>query len=480
MAQQHFDAVIIGSGQGGTPLAKATAKHGWNTAVVERRWPGGTCVNDGCTPSKAVDASARVAYLARRGADFGVNTSGIAIDLKKVYDRKQSLVDSSRQSITKSLSEGDDSTLILGEASFATQQPGNGVYALDIALQDGGTQTITADRVFINTGERPHVPQDVEGLDTLPVLDSTAMLDLKEVPEKLLILGAGYIALEFAQMFLRFGSEVTVLERHDRIAQHEDDDVAQCLRDILTEDGIRILTCSAVSRAYGSAGDITLDVIAGDGPVTLHGTHLLVATGRTPNVEPLHLDRVGVQQKDSGHIQVNDRLETTAENIWALGDVKGGPAFTHISYDDFRILRANLLEGEHAFGDVLSKATIKDRLLTYCMFTDPELARFGLNEADAAKQGKEVRVATMPMKRMARATEMNEPRGIIKALVDPETNLILGATILGVDGGEVAAQLQIAMMGNVPYTALRDAIFAHPTKAEAINNLFTSFRDGKE
>lgn len=471
MAQQHFDAVIIGSGQGGTPFANASAKHGWKTAVVERRYPGGTCVNDGCTPSKAVDASARVAYLARRGADFGVHMGEITMNLQTVYDRKQALVDSSRKGIGTSLSTSENSTLIMGEASFAEQQPGDGTYALDIALQDGGTERITADRVIVNTGERPHIPGDVEGLQDVPVLDSTAMLDLKEVPDKLLILGAGYIALEFAQMFLRFGSQVTVLERHDRIAQHEDDDVAQCLRDILTEDGIRILTCSAVSRAYGSAGDITLDVVTGDGPVTLHGTHLLVATGRTPNVEALHLDRAGVRQKPSGHIDVNDRLETSARNIWAIGDVKGGPAFTHVSYDDFRVLRANLLQG----GDV----SIKDRLLTYCMFTDPELARFGLNETDAAKQGKAVRVATMPMKRMARATEMDEPRGLMKALVDPETGKILGATVLGVDGGEVAAQLQIAMMGGMPYTALRDAMFAHPTKAEALNNLFTSFRDGQ-
>ena len=471
MAQRHFDAVIIGSGQGGNPLAKATAKHGWKTAVIERRYPGGTCVNDGCTPSKTVDASARVAHLARRGADFGVNTSDITIDLAKVYERKQSLLMASRKNITKSLETSENSTLLMGQASFAEEQPGDGTYRIDVALNDGGTETITASRVFLNTGERPHIP-DVEGLKNLPILDSTAMLDLKEVPEHLLVLGAGYIALEFAQMFLRFGSKVTVLERGERIAQHEDDDVAECLRGILTEDGLTIMTCSAVTRAHGSTGDITLELVTDNGPVVLKGTHLLVATGRTPNVEPLHLDRVGVKQKESGHVVVNDVLETSAKNIWVLGDVKGGPAFTHISYDDYRVLRTNLLEG--------GSASIKDRLLTYCMFTDPELARFGLNEADAKKQGKNVRVAAIPMKWMARANEMNEPRGMMKALVDPETRQILGATILGVDGGEVAAQLQIAMMGKLPYTALREGIFAHPTKSEALNTLFTSFRDGKD
>lgn len=471
MAQRHFDAVIIGSGQGGNPLAKATAKHGWNTAVIERRYPGGTCVNDGCTPSKTVDASARVAYLARRGADFGVNTGDISIDLTKVYERKQSLLMASRKNITKSLETSENSTLLMGQASFAEEQPTDGTYRIDVALNDGGTESITADRVFLNTGERPHIPE-VEGLKKLPILDSTAMLDLQEVPEHLLVLGAGYIALEFAQMYLRFGSKVTVIERGERIAQHEDDDVAECLRGILTEDGLNIMTCSAVTRALGSAGDITLELVTDNGPVTLKGTHLLVATGRTPNVEPLHLERVGVTQKESGHVVVNDRLETSAKNIWALGDVKGGPAFTHISYDDYRILRTNLLEG--------GNASIKDRLLTYCMFTDPELARFGLNEADAKKQGKNVRVAAIPMKWMARANEMNEPRGMMKALVDPETKQILGATILGVDGGEVAAQLQIAMMGKLPYTALREGIFAHPTKSEALNTLFTYFRDGKD
>jgi len=472
MAERHFDAVIIGSGQGGNPFAKATAKHGWQTAVIERRYPGGTCVNDGCTPSKTVDASARVAYLARRGADFGVHTGNITIDLAKVYERKQSLLMASRNNITKSLSTSENSTLLMGQASFAEQQPGDGTYRIDVALNDGGAETISASRVFLNTGERPHIPDNVEGLASLPILDSTSMLELKEVPQHLLVLGAGYIALEFAQMYLRFGSKVTVIERGERIAQHEDDDVAECLREILTEDGLEILTCSAVSRASGSAGNITLDLVTDNGPVVLKGTHLLVATGRTPNVEPLHLDRVGVKQNKSGHIEVNDRLETSAKNIWAMGDVKGGPAFTHISYDDYRILRTNLLQG--------GNASIKDRLLTYCMFTDPELARFGLNEADAKKQGREVRVAAIPMKWMARANEMDEPRGIMKALVDPQTKQILGATILGVDGGEVAAQLQIAMMGGLPYTALREGIFAHPTKSEALNTLFTYFRDGKE
>ena len=463
--------MVIGSGQGGNPLAKAMAKHGWNTAVVERRYPGGTCVNDGCTPSKTIDASARVAYLARRGADFGVGTGPVSIDMQTVYDRKQKIVLESRKNNGKAL-DSEHGTLLMGEASFATDQPGGGSFALDIAMQDGTSRRLVTPRVFLNTGERPHIPADLEGLDSVPYLDSTSIMELTNVPGHLVTLGAGYIALEFAQMFHRFGAKVTVLERGERLAPHEDDDIADCLRGILQEDGLSIITCSAVGSVQGSDGSVTLQVTTDDGPQTIQGTHLLVAIGRTPNVEALHLERVGVRQNEHGYVQVNDRLETNIPGIWAMGDVKGGPAFTHISYDDFRILRDNLLQG----GD----HSKKDRLLTYVMFTDPELGRVGLSEADAAKQGIAVRVAEIPMKYMARANEMDEPRGMMKALVDPETKQILGATVLGVDGGEVAAQLQLAMMGKLPYTALREGVFAHPTKAEALNTLFGSFRDGKE
>lgn len=466
---ERFDAVVIGSGQAGNPLAVAMMKQGWKTAVIERRYPGGTCVNDGCTPSKTIDASARVAYLARRGSDFGVGTGDISIDLHTVWERKQKIVLASRKNNGEGV-QGENGTLILGHASFSEDQPGGGQTRISVNLQEGGTRELLAARVFLNTGERPH-PPEVDGLDTVPYLDSTSIMELQEVPEHLVILGAGYIALEFAQMFLRFGAKVTVLERGERLAAHEDDDVAACLRSILEEDGIRILTCSAVTRVSGEEDSVSLDVEVDGKPQTVTGSHLLVATGRTPNVESLHLERVGVKQKEHGYIEVNDRLETSAPGIWALGDVKGGPAFTHISYDDFRIIRANLLEG--------GNASIKDRLVNYVMFTDPELARVGLSETEAAKQGKTVRVAEVPMKMMARANQMAEPRGMIKALVDPETRQILGATVLGVDGGEVMTQIQIAMWGKLPYTVLREGVFAHPTKSEVLNTLFGHFRDGQ-
>ncbi len=469
MSQQHFDAVVIGSGQGGNPLARAMSTHGWSVAVIERRFPGGTCVNDGCTPSKTIDSSARNAYLAKRGKDFGVLTGPVSIDMKTVWKRKQKIVLQSRENNTKGVEK--TSTLLLGEASFSARQPADGTYSIDVLMQDGSpTQTLTATRVFLDTGERPSSP-DLPGLDETPFLDSTRIMELQTVPEHLLVLGAGYIALEFAQMFLRFGSRVTVLERGDRIAAHEDPDIATCLRTILTEDGMTILTCTSVDKVSGDEDSIAIEITTGNGPQTLTGSHLLVATGRTPNVESLHLDRAGIKQDDKGYIQVNERLETTAKNIWALGDVKGGPAFTHISYDDFRVLRTNLLEGG-------SRST-EGRIVPYVMFTDPELGSFGLNETSAKKQGTAYRLATMRMENMARADEMDESRGMIKALVDPETNLLLGATVLGVHGGEVAAQLQIACISGAPYTTLRDAVFSHPTQAEALNNLFTSFTDGQ-
>ncbi len=466
MAHEQFDAVVIGSGQGGNPLARAMAKHGWKVAVVERRYAGGTCVNDGCTPSKTIDASAKVAYLAKRGADFGVNTGAVTVDMRTVWERKQKIVLESRKNNAEGLEKV--CTLLMGEASFAAEQPG-GTHVLQVKMNDGGAvRTLATPRVFLNTGERPHPPK-LDGLDSVPYLDSTSIMELQEVPEHLVVLGAGYIALEFAQMMLRFGAKVTVLERGERIAAHEDDDVAECLRGFLLKEGMRILTCTSVERVGGTAGSVTLEVTTDDGPQTIRGSHLLVATGRTPNVEALHLERVGVKQDKQGHIVVNDRLETGVEGIWALGDVKGGPAFTHISYDDFRVLRTNLLEG--------GSTSIAGRMTNYAMFTDPELGRVGLSEKEAEKQGRKVRVAMMPADKIARLDEMDETAGMLKAIVDEETGKILGGVALTEAGGELAAQLQIAILGSLHYTALRDAVFSHPTRAEAFNNLFSSFRD---
>ncbi len=467
MANEQFDAVVIGSGQGGNPLARAMAKYGWNTAVVERRFAGGTCVNDGCTPTKTMVASAKVAEQARRGAEYGVQCGAVSIDMARVYARKQEIVLGGRESNAKGLEEAG-CTLIFGEGSFSEEQPGAGRYAIDVRVQDGSVRQLMSPRVFLNTGERPHVPK-LDGLEQVPYLDSTSIMELQTLPEHLLVLGGGYIALEFAQMFRRFGSRVTVVEHGERIASHEDDDIADCMAEILREDGIEIFTNAKAIRVAGAEGSVALDIEVSGVASSLQGTHLLIATGRTPNTDALKLERVGAKLDEKSYVQVNERLETGVPGIWALGDVKGGPAFTHISYDDFRILRANLLER--------GSCSTKDRLLPYCMFIDPELGRVGLSEKQAREAGLDVRVAVMPAKRVARANEMAETRGMWKAIVDRASGEILGAAILGVNGGEVVTQIQLAMMGGLKYTRLREAVFIHPALAEGLNVLFDSFRD---
>ncbi len=457
-AEETFDAIILGAGQSGDPLARAWAKAGKRVALIERDGVGGTCVNRGCTPTKTMIASARVAYLARRGADYGVGTGPVTVDIRKVRQRKRDIVVSFRQGDEKKLAETDGVELIHGEGRFT------GPKTVEVAPNGGGAgRTLTAAQVFINTGARPAVPK-IEGLESVASLDSTSVMELGEVPGHLVILGGSYIALEFGQMFRRFGSRVTVVEKSEHLLGHEDPDVAEAMAKIMEEDGLELLLgAQAVSVAKTPEG-VSLTVKAGDGERTISGSHLLVAVGRTPNTEALNLAAAGVETDDAGHVKANERLETSAPGVWALGDVKGGPQFTHISYDDFRILRANLLEGGHR--------TTADRPVPYTVFTDPQLGRVGMTEADAKKAGRNIKAAKLPMSEVARALETDETRGFMKAVVDADTQQILGAAILGVDGGEVMAVLEVAMMGHLPYTALRDATLAHPTLAESLNNLF--------
>jgi pyruvate/2-oxoglutarate dehydrogenase complex dihydrolipoamide dehydrogenase (E3) component len=322
-----------------------------------------------------------------------------------------------------------------------------------------------ADLVFINTGGRPAAP-DVVGLDRVPSLDSTSIMELDHLPGHLLVLGGGYIGLEFAQMFRRFGSRVTIIQRGRQLLPLEDEDVAAAVLDILREDGVDVLLEAEASRAEGDAGEVRLTVRTPMGERVLTGTHVLRAAGRVPNTDRLDLPAAGIAADSKGYIRVNPRLETSVPGVYALGDVKGGPQFTHISYDDYRVVRTNLLEG--------GGACITDRLLPYTVFIDPQLGRVGLNERDARAQGRRYRMARLPMSSVARALELDESRGFMKALVDPESKLILGAAVLGVEGGELMAVFQLAMMGKVPYDRLRDAVFAHPTLAESLNNLFSS------
>ncbi|HET7854658.1 MAG TPA: mercuric reductase [Candidatus Methylomirabilis sp.] len=459
----RYDAIIIGTGQAGKPLAVALAEAGRKTAIIERKHVGGTCINVGCTPTKTMVASARVAYLTRRGADYGVHTNSVRVNMAEVRQRKQAIVDSFRNGSQRHLQNTKNLELIFGDASFS------GLKSVTVRPPSGETRHLTADTIFINTGGRPESPP-LPGLDSVSFLDSTSIMELDVLPNHLLVLGGGYIGLEFGQMFRRFGSPVTVVQRGKQLLAREDADVAEEVAKILREDGIEVLLeTQAVRVAKDGGGIIRLTVSGPAGERTLRGSHLLVAAGRAPNTDALNLSAAGITTDKRGNIPVNDRLQTNVPGIYALGDVKGGPAFTHISYDDFRIIKVNLLDG--------GNATTNGRLVPYTVYIDPQLGRVGMTEAEARAQGRRIRIAKMPMNYVARALEMDESRGFMKAVVDAETGEILGCAVLGVEGGELMSMLSIAMMGKVPYTTLRDAIFAHPTLAESFNNLFDELRD---
>jgi pyruvate/2-oxoglutarate dehydrogenase complex dihydrolipoamide dehydrogenase (E3) component len=459
-AAEPFDAIILGTGQGGKPLALALARAGWKPAVVERGPVGGTCINVGCTPTKTMVASARVAWLARRAADFGVQVGPVHVDLARVRERKRALVESFRSGSQKRLQDTPHLTLIFGEGRFT------GPHEVEVSLNAGGTRRLAAGKVFINTGCRPAAPA-LPGLDQVPFLDSTSIMELGEVPRQLLVLGGGYVGLEFAQMFRRFGSAVTIVQRNGQLLPREDADVAEEVSKVLREDGIDVLLrADAVRVEPGPGGEVRLTVRHEGAERTLAGSHLLVAAGRVPNTDRLGLDRAGVAVDPHGYVRVNERLETGVPGVYALGDVKGGPAFTHISYDDYRILETNLLKG--------GAAVTTGRQVPYTVYIDPQLGHVGLHEAEARRESRNVKVAKMPMAWVARALETGESRGLVKAVVDAESGQILGCTVFGLEGGEIMSMVEIAMMGRLPYTALRDATFAHPALAEGLNTLFMS------
>ena len=462
---EKYDAIVIGAGQAGGPLATALARAGRRTALVEKEHVGGTCVNEGCTPTKTMVASARVAYLARRAADYGVGVGPVTVDMIKVRQRKRDIVESFRGGSQRRIESTEGVDLLFGAASFG------GPKTLEVRLSDGATRRIAADLIFVNVGARPSVPE-MDGIESIPYLNSTTIMELDAVPEHLLVIGGGYIGLEFGQMFRRFGSRVTIVQRGPRLLAREDDDVADEVAEILRQDGIDVLLETQAPRVERAGdGSIRLTVRDKSGEErAIAGSHLLIAAGRTSNADTLNLAAAGVQTDKHGFVVANERLETNVPGVYALGDVKGGPAFTHISYDDFRIIRANLIEG--------GNATIKDRLVPYTVFIDPQLGRVGLGEAEAREQGRNIRVAKLPMEYVARALETDETRGFMKAIVDADTNQILGAAVLGIEGGEIMAALQVAMIGRLPYTALRDGVFAHPTLAESLNNLFMAMDEG--
>jgi len=456
---QHYDALVVGAGQAGTPLSMALAQAGMHTAVIDRAHVGGTCVNEGCTPTKTMVASGRVAYLARRAADYGVHTGPISVDLAKVRERKRNMVDSFRNSSQSRIEKTANLELIFGEARFT------GPKIIEVRLKGGGVRTLSGEHIFINAGTRASRP-DLPGLDSVPFLDNISIMELDSVPEHLLVLGGGYIGLEFGQLFRRFGSHVTIVQSAGQLLTREDPDVADEVAKILREDGAEILFNANATRVSQSSGRIRLEVEQASGLLTLEGSHLLVATGRVSNSDTLNLSAAGIQTDGHGFIKTNDKLETSAPDVYALGDIKGGPAFTHISYDDFRIIQSNLIENKNV--------TIANRLVPYVVFIDPQLGRIGLTESEARAQKRPIRVAKMPMNYVARALEVDETRGFMKVIVDADTNQIIGATVLGIEGGEIMSIIEMAMLGKVPYSVLRDGIFAHPTLAESLNNLFAA------
>ena len=460
---EPFDAIILGSGQAGNPLAVALAKAGKKTVLIEAKHVGGTCVNEGCTPTKTMIAAAKVADQVRRSAEFGVHTCDHTIDFAEVRTRKRDIVETWRSSSEKRLAEAEGVELVRGVGRFSSPT------TVDVHVNGGELRSFSAPLIFVNTGLSSHTPA-VEGLETVPYLTNESIMELDEVPGHLLVLGGSYIAVEFAQMFRRFGSRVTVISTSKQLLPREDADIATELKSIFKEDGIELVLDATAKAASVEDSTIMLQVTRGDATErTLTGTHLLVAAGRKPNTFALNLAAAGLATDEQGFLPVNERLETKVPGIYALGDVKGGPAFTHISYDDYRIIEANLLNSG-------SRST-KDRPLAYTVFTDPELGRIGMTEAEARATGHKIRIASMPASSIARAYETNEKRGLMKVIVDSDSKQVLGAAVLAGEGGELAAILQIAMAGKLPYTALRDAVFAHPTWAESLNTIFTHWQD---
>jgi pyruvate/2-oxoglutarate dehydrogenase complex dihydrolipoamide dehydrogenase (E3) component len=461
-SNQHYDAIVIGSGQGGTPLCQALAAAGKRTALVEKVHVGGTCINEGCTPTKTMIASGRVAYLARRGANYGVSTGTLRIIMARIRKRKRDVVNSFRSGSEKRIQKTPNLDLLYGQASFSSPQ------SIVVRPSKGKSLALSADQFFINAGCRPAIPQ-IPGLDDVSYLNSTSIMELAELPRHLLVLGGGYVGLEFGQLFRRLGSRVTIIQTGAQLLAREDQDLADAVAEILKQDGIQVFLNTKAESVVRSRKRIALKVRTQGKLRTLEGSHLLVATGRVPNSDSLNLGAAGIIADQGGFIRVNDKLETNVRGIFALGDVKGGPAFTHISYDDFRILRTNIIKN--------GNASIANRLVPYTVFIDPQLGRVGLSESEARSQGRMIRVAKMPMSYVARALEVDETRGFMKAVVDAASSQILGAAVLGIEGGEIMSQIQLAMMGKLAYPVLQDGVFAHPTLSESLNNLFTHFEN---
>jgi pyruvate/2-oxoglutarate dehydrogenase complex dihydrolipoamide dehydrogenase (E3) component len=454
---QDFDAIVIGAGQSGPFLAVRLAEAGFKTALIERSHLGGTCVNDGCIPTKTLVASARAAHMARRAADFGVVLGGkVAVDMKAVKARKDAVVGGSLTGLADWIGATANLTLIWGDAAFAGPH--------EVAVNG---DRLSAPRIFINTGGRATVP-DWPGLHEVPYLTNTEMMELDVLPERLIVAGGSYIGLEFAQMYRRFGAQVTVLEYGDRLIGREDPEISQAVQDILEAEGVEFHLGVRDIQVAESHGVVTLNATSAGRPVQVDGSHLLLAVGRKPNTEGLNLAAAGIALDARGYIAVDDRLSTNVEGVWAMGDVNGRGAFTHTSYNDFEIVAANLLDGEDR--------RLSDRVLGYGLFIDPPLGRAGMTEAEVRASGRPALVATYPMSRVGRAKERGETAGFMKLLADAETKEILGAAILGVEGDEAIHVLLVAMAGKVPYPVVQRAMPIHPTVSELLPTLIAQLK----
>jgi pyruvate/2-oxoglutarate dehydrogenase complex dihydrolipoamide dehydrogenase (E3) component len=454
---EEYDAVVLGSGEAGKYIAWHLAGSGKRTAVIERRYVGGSCPNIACLPSKNIIRSAKVASFFRRSEEFGITKSDWKIDMSGVRARKRRMVDGLiKIHLDKYKTFGAE--LVMGQGRFLEPR------TIEVALDDGGTRILRGAQAFISTGSRATI-EDVPGLADAGPMTHIEALELDSLPAHLVVLGGGYIGLELAQALRRFGSRVTIVERNGALAHREDPDVSEALHQLCKDEGIEVLTDTKVARVEGRSGEsVRLHAKQGESEVMIEGTHLLAATGRTPNTGGIGLDLAGVELTANGHVKVNEKLETTAPNVWAVGDCAASPHFTHIAFDDFRVVRDNLAGGHRV---------TTGRLVPSCMFTDPELARVGLNESEAKKSGIPYRLVKAPMAAVLRTHTLSEMHGFMKALVDVKSDRILGFTGFGVEAGETMAVVQLAMSAGLPYTALRDSILTHPTMAEGLTVLFS-------
>ena len=463
MTTQNYKNIIIGSGEGGKYLAWHLAQSGEQTVVIERRWIGGSCPNVNCLPSKNEIWSAKVAHLVHHAARFGSPVTDNPSDMAAVRKRKREMVEGLiAMHLDKYRASGAE--LVMGEARFASSN------TLEVRLNDGGTRTLVGERIFLNLGTHATIPS-VRGLAESEPLTNIEALELDRLPEHLIVIGSGYVGLEFAQAYRRFGSRVTILEQGHQVLANQDRDVVDTLVQLLGDEGIEFVAPAEIVSVEGRSGSaVSIVVRTSSGEQRVAGTDILVAAGRTPNTKGIGLELAGVGLDDRGYITVNDRLETTARRIWAIGECAGSPQFTHISFDDFRVIRDNLAGGNRS---------ISGRIVPSCLFTDPQLAQVGLTETEAARRNIAVRVAKIPMSAVLRTRTIDETHGFMKALIEAKGDRILGFTMLGPEAGEVMAVVETAMLAEFPYTKLRDAILTHPTMAEGLNALFSRVEQAK-